>query len=126
MQTKKIVITFNYPDDADISLEEIQDKITKTLKEELKSENVAWEVDDEDVLPFINPYPSVPSYPVQPKYPSFPQYPSYPINPCEDDHPWYRPSKFWWENQPTCLNLNPEDVAKLKSLLKKNDEGQKA
>ena len=27
MQTKKIVINFNYPDDADISLQEIQDKI---------------------------------------------------------------------------------------------------
>lgn len=108
MQNKKIVINFNYPDDADISLEEIKDKITKTLKEELKSVNVAWEVTDETVLPFINP-----------TYPSFPQYP--PITPCEGDKPWYQPNKFWWQNQPTCLNLNQEEVVKLKSLLKKND-----
>ena len=119
MQTKKIVINFNYPDDADISLQEIQDKITKTLKEELKSENVAWEITEETVLPFINPTYPTPSYP-QP-LPSFPQYP--PINPC-DDTPWYQPNKFWWQNQPTCLN--PEDVAKLKSLLKKNDNDKKA
>jgi hypothetical protein len=117
MQTKKIVINFNYPDDADISLQEIQDKITKTLKEELKSENVEWEITEETVLPFINPTYPTPSYPP----PSFPQYP--PINPC-DDTPWYQPSKFWWYNQPTCLNQ--EDVAKLKSLLKKNDNDKKA
>lgn len=124
MQTKKIVITFNYPDDADISLEEIQDKITKTLKEELQKANIAWEITEKTELPFINPTFPTPSYP-EPNYPSFPQTPTYPVNPCDDNPPWYRPSKFYWDNQPTCLNLNQEEVAKLKSLIKKNDGNQK-
>jgi len=114
MQTKKIVINFNYPDDADISLEEIQDKITKVLNTELGKLNVAWEICEETALPFLNPTP-----------PSYPYYPSYPTNPCEDEKPhWVQPGRFWWHNQPTCLNQ--EDVAKLKSLLKKNDNDKKA